>query len=301
MKTGILLAIFAYTLWGLLPIYWKSIQHLPPFEILCHRIVWSFLFLSIAQTVIGNWRNILNKLKDSKTRITFIVTSCIIGANWLLYVWAVNSGYVVEASLGYFINPLISVFLGVAILRERLRPFQWTAVGIAAVGVFYLTFIYGAFPWIALLLAVSFGLYGLFRKIGKLNAVEGLTFETGLLFIPCLVMLFIRGENGSSAFGPPFSNTTLLLALTGVVSALPLTLFAAAARRIPLSLVGIIQYILPTLLFILGVFMFHEPFSRERRSATTIGLDRKRQQSPTVSCVTTFATGSRLGATTGST
>lgn len=264
MKTGILLAILAFTIWGLLPVYWKAIQHVPPLEILCHRIVWSFLLLTAVQIVFRNWNAFLDKLQTPKTRIVYIGTSCIIGSNWLLYVWAVNSGYVVEASLGYFINPLISVFLGVLILKERLRPFQWTSVGIAATGVLYLTFIYGAFPWIALLLAVSFGLYGLLRKIGKLNAVEGLTFETGLFFIPCLIMLFVRSANDSSAFGPPFSNTTVLLALTGIVSALPLTLFAAATRRIPLSLLGILQYILPSLLFFLGVFIFDEPFSRQR-------------------------------------
>lgn len=264
MKSGILFAILAYTIWGLLPIYWKTIRHVSSFEILCHRIVWSFLFLAVAQTVIGNWRSISNKLKDRKTRRLYIVTGCIIGSNWLLYVWAVNSGYVVEASLGYFINPLISVSLGVIILKERLRPAQWTAVAVAALGVLYLTFVYGAFPWIALLLACSFGLYGLLRKIGALNALEGLTFETGLFWVPCLAILIVFQGRGTAAFHLHFSNTSLLLMLTGIVSTLPLTLFAAAARRIPLSLLGMLQYILPTLLFILGVFVYDEPFSQQR-------------------------------------
>ena len=264
MKTGVFLAILAYTIWGLLPIYWKTIRHVPPLEILCHRIVWSFLFLAAAQTAVRNWRGMRQKLKASRTRIMVVVSACIIGSNWLLYVWAVNTGYVVEASLGYFINPLISVFLGVLILKERLRPLQWTAVGIAALGVLYLTFVYGAFPWIALVLAFSFGIYGLLRKIGDLNALEGLTGETGLLFPLCFAALFFLSVKANGAFGPPFSNTSFLLFLTGIVSALPLTLFAAAARRIPLSLLGMLQYILPTILFVLGVFVFKEPFSTER-------------------------------------
>lgn len=264
MKKGILLAVSAYLFWGLLPIYWKSIQSVPSLEIIGHRIVWAFLFLLIIQIFRNRWSRIRIKLKEKKTRLIFAATTCLIGFNWFLYVWAVNSGYIVETSLGYFINPLVSVFLGVLILRESLRSFQWLAIAIAAAGVLYMTFLYGIFPWIALTLGFSFGLYGLLRKIGALDAIDGLTFETGMLFLPALVYLILLESEGFGAFAHNSLRITVLLSMAGVVTALPLILFAAAVRRIPLSMMGILQYILPTMLFVLGIFVYKETFSVER-------------------------------------
>lgn len=264
MKKGILLVISAYVFWGLMPIYWKSIKSIPSIEILGHRIVWSVVFLMAIQIIRNRWDWIRTKLKDSKTRLTFIGTACVIGFNWFLYVWAVNSGYIVEASLGYFINPLISVFLGVLILRERLRPIQWLAIIIAAVGVLYMTFAYGAFPWIALVLAFCFGIYGLMRKIGSLGALDGLTFETGVLFLPSLLYLILLESKGMGTFAHASLQTTVLLSVAGIATALPLLLFTSSVRQIPLSVAGILQYILPTMLFILGVFVYKEPFSTTR-------------------------------------
>ena len=247
-----------------MPIYWKSIKSIPSLEILGHRVVWSVVFLMAIQIIRNRWDWIRTKLKDSKTRLTFIGTACVIGFNWFLCVWAVNSGYIVEASLGYFINPLISVFLGVLILRERLRPIQWLAIIIAAVGVLYMTFAYGAFPWIALVLAFCFGFHGLMRKIGSLGALDGLTFETGVLFLPSLLYLILLESKGVGTFAHASLQTTVLLSVTGIATALPLLLFASSVRRIPLSMAGILQYILPTMLFILGVFVYKEPFSTTR-------------------------------------
>lgn len=264
MKKGILLAVSAYVFWGLLPIYWKSIQSVPALEIIGHRIVWAFLFLCIVQMFRNPWQRIHTKLKDRNTRIIFASTTCIIGFNWFLYVWAVNSGYVVETSLGYFINPLVSVFLGVVILRERLRPLQWLAIAIAAAGVLYMTFLYGIFPWIAMALGFSFGLYGLLRKIGSLDSLDGLTFETGLLFLPSFLYLIFLESKGMGTFGRNSLQISVLLSGTGVVTALPLILFAASLKRIPLSLIGILQYILPTMLFVLGFFVYKETFTMKR-------------------------------------
>jgi chloramphenicol-sensitive protein RarD len=263
-KSGILLVISAYVFWGLLPIFWKSLQIVPPLEILGHRVVWSFVFLAAIQLIRNRREEMRTKLRDPKTRLTFIATSALIGFNWFLYVWAINSGFVVETSLGYFINPLVSVFLGVIILREHLSRVQWLAVGVAALGVLYMTFVYGAFPWIALVLAACFGIYGLLRKIGSLGSLDGLTFETALLFLPSLAYLILLDSKGLAAFAHISLKTTVLLSLTGIVTAFPLLLFTASVRRIPLSTVGILQYILPTMLFLLGVFVYKETFSLTR-------------------------------------
>lgn len=260
-KSGILLVVSAYVFWGFLPIFWKSLQNVPSLEILGHRVVWSFVFLVAIQLIRNRWDWMRTKLKDPNTRLTFIVTSGLIGFNWFLYVWAINSGFIVETSLGYFINPLVSVFLGVIILRENLSRVQWVAIAIAAAGVLYMTFIYGAFPWIALVLAVCFGFYGLLRKIGSLGSLDGLTFETASLFLPSLIYLILLDSKGQAAFAHVSLQTTVLLSFTGVVTAFPLLLFASSVRRIPLSMAGILQYILPTMLFILGVFVYKEPFS----------------------------------------
>ncbi|HID88912.1 MAG TPA: EamA family transporter RarD [Anaerolineae bacterium] len=264
MNTGTWYAVSAYTLWGLLPVYWKWLRHVPALQLMSHRVVWSFVSLCTFLVITRRWSRFRAAIGDKRVLRIHLITAALIGINWLTYVWAVNAGFVVETSLGYFINPLLSVALGVIFLRERLRPLQWTAVGIAAMGVFYLTFIYGTFPWIALTLALAFGFYGLVKKTAPMGSLYGLTLETGILLPPTLGYLLFWKIQGEGAFlhtGPLFD---LLLVGAGPTTAVPLLLFAAAAQRIPLSLVGILQYIAPTLQFLLGVLVYHEPFPPTR-------------------------------------
>ena len=261
---GIIYAAAAYTLWGLLPVYWKLIQTVPAVEILCHRMVWSLLFLAAIIAGKRRWRWLLPVLTNWRQSFTFLFCASILAVNWFTYIWAVNSGYIVEASLGYFINPLISVLLGLIFLREKLRSGQWGAVGIAALGVVYLTMTYGSIPWIALTLALSFGCYGLLHKISSLGSLEGLSLETATLFLPALGYLLYLETNGRASFGHAPIATTLLLALTGVATALPLLLFVIATKKITMVNLGLLQYIAPTLQFLLGVFVYGEEFSRSR-------------------------------------
>jgi chloramphenicol-sensitive protein RarD len=264
MKNGILSAIGAYTLWGLLPLYWKSIHGVPALEVLCHRTVWSLLFIVLLLTWKERWQWLQQVRKSPLTLATFLGTALLLGVNWFVYIWAVNAGHIVDASLGYFINPLVSVFLGMLALGERLRPWQWAAIGIAASGVIFLTVDYGAVPWIALTLAATFGLYGLFRKTAPLEATEGLALETAVLSIPAIGYLIYLELTGTASFGHVGTATSALLAFTGIVTAVPLLLFNYAARRITLTTVGLLQYITPTLQFILGVWVYREPFSATR-------------------------------------
>lgn len=261
---GLLYAIAAYTLWGLLPIYWKALHVVPATQIVGHRMIWSLVFMVMLLAFKRHWVWLATLMKQPRTLLVVLVAGCILATNWLTYVWAVNAGYVVETSLGYFINPLLSVFLGVLFLREKLRFWQWVAIGIALVGVLYLTLRYGAFPWIALTLALTFGLYGLLKKMTPLNALEGLSLETALVFFPALTYLLFSEVWGSGAFGHAGWGITTLLVLTGLVTGFPLLLFSAAARRIQLSVLGILQYIAPTLQFLLGVFLYQEPFNQTR-------------------------------------
>lgn len=264
MHKGLFFAVGAYGLWGLLPVYWKTLQRVPSEEIVSHRMVWSLVFVAALLAVKGHWKWLAASAKQPRTLLIVFAAGCILFVNWLTYVWAVNAGYIVETSLGYFINPLVSVLLGVVFFRERLRRGQWIAVATAGLGVLYLTVNYGALPWIALVLAFSFGTYGLLKKITPLTAIEGLSLETALLFLPALgYLLFLEGQ-GVGSFGHISPVTTVLLALTGVATGIPLLLFAAAARSIPLSMVGILQYIAPTLQFLIGVFVYNEPFDQSR-------------------------------------
>ncbi len=264
MNRGVLLGVVAYTLWGFFPIYWKLLDAVPALEILAHRVVWTLVFLAGVLAVQGDWNWLKKSLQNKKTLWTTFVAGILLGINWLTYIWAVNSGFVVESSLGYFINPLVSVMMGIVFLGERLRRGQLAAVGLAALGVLYLTIAYGALPWIGLVLAFSFALYGLLKKTGALNATQGLMFESAVIFVPALVYLLYASGSGGGAFGRDGMALTLLLLLAGAVTAIPLLLFGAAARRIPLSTVGILQYIAPTLQFLLGVFVYKEPFPLER-------------------------------------
>ncbi|HEY74728.1 MAG TPA: EamA family transporter RarD [Thermoflexia bacterium] len=264
MNTGIWYAIGAYTLWGLLPVYWKRLQHVPALQLMSHRVVWSFVSLCTFLVLTRRWSRFRAAIGERRVLRTHLITAALIGVNWLTYVWAVNAGFIVETSLGYFINPLLSVAMGVVFLRERLRPLQWTAVGIAGVGVFYLTFVYGAFPWIAITLALAFGFYGLVKKTAPLGSLYGLTLETGVLLLPTLGYLLFCEVRGEGAFLHTGFLFDLLMVGAGPITAVPLLLFAAAAQRIPLSLVGILQYIAPTLQFLLGVLVYREPFPPAR-------------------------------------
>lgn len=256
---GIWYALAAYFTWGLLPIYWKTLHDVPAVELIGHRIAWSFIVLAIWITAGRGWR----ALRQNVTRRVlglYAVAAVLIGVNWLTYVWAVNAGYIVETSLGYFINPLLSVLLGVFVLRERLRPLQWAPLALAGAGVIFLTVVYGSPPWIALLLAMTFALYGLAKKTAPLNALHGLTLETGLLFIPALSVVVGAGVVGQSGMAHAWPITAILLVGTGVITTIPLLLFASATRQIPLTLVGVLQYIAPTMQFLIGVFVYHEGF-----------------------------------------
>ncbi len=257
---GIWYALAAYFAWGLLPIYWKTLHSVPAVELIGHRIAWSFIVLAVWITAARGWRTLQQNLNRRVIGL-YTIAAVLIGINWLMYVWAVNEGYIVETSLGYFINPLLSVLLGVFVLRERLRPLQWVPLALAGAGVIYLAFAYGSPPWIALLLALTFALYGLVKKTAPLNALHGLTLETGLLFIPALGVIVGAGVVGQSGLTRDWPFTAILLVGTGVITTIPLLLFAAAARRIPLTLVGVLQYIAPTMQFLIGVFVYHEGFS----------------------------------------
>jgi len=247
----------------LFPLYWTQIESVPALQIIAHRITWSFLVLLVLLAATGfRWQRGADADSSLEAIRLYAIASLLIGLNWFLYVWGVNHGLVVGTSLGYFITPLVNVVLGVAVLRETLRRAQWLAVAIAAGGVAYLSVRYGSVPWISLALALTFGTYGLVKKKAPLPAAHGLTVETGILFVPAVVFLVVSELNGTSAFLRAGPRVTLLLAGAGFVTTVPLLLFASAAQRMPLSVLGILQYISPTIQFFLGVFLFREPFSR---------------------------------------
>jgi chloramphenicol-sensitive protein RarD len=259
-----LYAAGAYALWGLAPVYFKALQHVPPLEILAHRIVWSLVFLAIVLAWRRQWAWIGTVLRRPKVLAGFIASAILISINWFIYIWAVNNGRVIDASLGYFINPLINVLLGFLLLHERLRPGQWATVALAAGGVAWLTWQGGHLPWIALTLAITFGTYGLLRKTAALGALEGLSLETLILFPAALGYLIVLTLHGHNSFATAPDSTKWLLVAAGPITAIPLLMFAAGARRIPLSLLGLLQYIGPTLQLLLGVWLYHEPFGGPR-------------------------------------
>jgi chloramphenicol-sensitive protein RarD len=256
---GIWYAIGAYLLWGILPIYWKWISHVSALELIAHRIVWSVLMLGGLVVMSRQWKPFTAALNPRVVRL-YALAALFIAINWFTYVWAVNTGRVVHASLGYFINPLISVVLGVMVLGERLRPLQWMAVGLAAMGVLYLTLTLGVPPWISLTLAGSFGVYGLVKKTAPLGSIHGLTVETAILVLPAMAYLLLLAGDG--AFFRTGALTAILIVGTGIVTAAPLLLFASAVQRVPLSQIGLLQYIAPTMQLLLGVFLYREPFTR---------------------------------------
>ena len=295
MNAGIWYALGAYVLWGLFPIYWKWLQHVSAIQVIGHRIVWSFILLLIVIFVSKQW----TKFQSTLTRRVlgaYLIAGLLLSVNWLVYVWGVNNGFVVETSLGYFINPLLSVLLGVIFLKERLRPAQWFPIGLAAFGVIYLTWVYSSLPWIALALAFSFGFYGLAKKVSPLGSLFGLTLETGLVFIPALAYLIFVGNAGQGSFEHASIGTDLLLIGAGAVTTIPLWMFASAAKRIPLTMVGIMQYIAPTIQFLLGIFIFKEVFTTTKLIGFSMvwialilfwveGVFARRLQKPTVEAV----------------
>lgn len=260
MNKGILYGIGAYILWGFFPIYWKFLHHVPALQVIGHRISWSFVILIIYIFVTKQWQKFREAAFNPKTIGIYTLAGILLSINWVIYVWGVNADFIVETSLGYFINPLLSVLMGVLFLRERLRPAQWIPVLIAAIGVAYLTFVYGRLPWIALSLAFSFGFYGLVKKLAPLGSLYGLTLETASVFPIALIYLIIVDINGTADFLHDGLSTDLFLAGAGIVTTIPLLMFASAAKQIPLTMVGILQYIAPTLQFLIGVFLYKEPF-----------------------------------------
>lgn len=265
VSSGLASAIGCYVLWGFLPIYWKLIDHVPALEILAHRIVWCFIFLLVLLAATGRLgparREAAAIAADRKKIAGVLAATVLISINWLVYIWAVNDSRIVETSLGYYINPLVSVLLGVVVLKERLTLPQSAAVALAALGVLNQAVHVGGLPWVSLSLAVSFGLYGLCKKMLNIGAITGLTLETLLLTPASLVYVAWLQATGAGALAAGQTATDLLLLGTGVVTAVPMLLFANAANRIPLSVLGFIQYLSPTLALFVGVFVYHEPFS----------------------------------------
>ena len=267
-KTGIGLAFAAsaYILWGFLPLYFSVLAPAGAIEIVAWRVVLSLVFCAALLTITRGWPALLVIVRDRRTMLIMGAAGIFILINWLVYVFAALSGHVVEAALGYFTNPIVTVLLGVIVLRERLRPLQWTAIGISALAVLVLAVNYGKFPWIALALAFSFGLYGFIKKQvgGRVDAISGLTIETAWLAPLAAIVLAVIALNGDLVMGTAGTTHTVLLLLAGGITAVPLLLFAAAARRLPLAYLGLTQYLAPVIQFLIGVFIFREdmPFAR---------------------------------------
>lgn len=267
MRKGVLLAVCCYLTWGLFPLYFKTLANIAPLEILSHRIVWALPFVLLILACRAQWFWLGTILSRPKVLAGFMVSALLLATNWFTYIWAVNHGRVVDASLGYFINPIVNVLLGYLLLSERLRLAQWLAVACAGVGVLWLAILNGHMPWISLILALSFGAYGLLRKTAALGALEGLALETMILF-PCALgwLLYLQSQGQSALHWNSNGDTNLtwLLMAAGPITAIPLLCFASAARQIPMATLGILQYISPSIQLLLGVWLYHESFSSAR-------------------------------------
>lgn len=264
LRRGVLFGVAAYTMWGLFPLYWPLLKPSGAVEILAHRIVWSLLAVVVVLAVRRHWSWIKDLLRQPRKLGLLALAAAIITVNWGVYIYAVNSNHVVESALGYFINPLVSVLFGVVLLRERLRPLQWTAVGFGTLAVLVLTLDYGRLPWIALTLAISFGVYGLVKKQANVGAAESLTVETLVLMAPAAAYLVYLEAAGEATFGHTTTGHALLLVGAGVITAVPLLCFTAAAIRVPLSTIGLLQYIAPVLQFMCGVLVAKETMPTSR-------------------------------------
>jgi chloramphenicol-sensitive protein RarD len=269
-RPGLAFGLGAYALWGLFPLYFPLLEPAGGLEIVAHRVLWSLVFIGLLLTVIRGWRRVRAAVTDLRALLILAGAAVLIAANWLIFVYGVNSGQVVETSLGYFINPLVSVLLGVVALGERLRTAQWVAVGIAAVAVAVLTVDYGRPPWIALSLAATFGLYGLLKKLVRVQAAPGLFLETAIVAVPAAVVIAVLHASGDGTAGSEGTGHLLLLASSGVATAVPLLLFAAATSRIPLSTVGLLQYLTPSMQLAIGVFVYDEPMPPARLAGFAI-------------------------------
>ena len=263
-RAGAGYALSAFLLWGAFPLYFHALAAVPSLEVLCYRIVGAALILAGWTVYRGKVGALVAELRDRRRMVVYISTTLLISLNWWLYIWAVQQGRVMEASLGYYINPLVSVMLGVVFLRERLSRQQWLAIAVAAGGVLWLVAVHGVVPWISLVLALSFGAYGLVRKMAGFDAVLGLTVETVLLAPFGALAIGLWVTQGQSSLGSVSSLVDTLLLLAGVATVVPLVLFLEAGARLKLATIGIIQYITPTLQFLLAVFVFHEPFDNAR-------------------------------------
>lgn len=261
---GIPAAALAYILWGLFPLYIKQVAHVPALEVVAHRSLWSMVFVAMLLIGLRRLGWVRDVLRRPRVLAITLVSALLLSSNWLVYVWAVSHDRVLDASLGYFINPLVNVMLGYAVLHERPRPVQWLAVALAAAGVAWLTLGAGTLPWVALTLAGSFGLYGLLRKVAPLGAMEGLALETALLAPLAAGLVAVLLVRGDGVFLRGDATTDLWLLLAGPFTAIPLLLFAAGARRVTLATLGLLQYLGPSLQFLLGVFLYHEPFDPAR-------------------------------------
>lgn len=259
--TGVACSVGAYALWGVFPIYFKAVADVPALEVLAHRIVWSVLLVAGLLSLQRGWRLVGRAFARPRLLLALAASALVISANWAVFIWAVADGRILECSLGYYINPLVSVLLGVLVLRERLKRVQWLAVAMAAIGVAIEVISFGTIPWVALSLAVSFALYGLIRKTAPVDPVTGLFIETLLLSPAALIFLAVLAGQGEGAFLTQGWRLDALLLLAGPITALPLLLFVAGAQRIRLSTVGLLQYIAPTGHFLLAVFVYREPFT----------------------------------------
>ncbi|WP_209124666.1 EamA family transporter RarD [Alkalihalobacillus sp. BA299] len=262
---GALFAIGAFVLWGIFPLYWNLLNNVPAEEVLAHRVVWCIVFMFIILLALGKFKGFIEEVRELLSQpnqlVSIIIASLIISINWYLFIWSVNHEHVIEVSLGYYINPIVNVLLGVLILKEKLSFWQKVAVLLALIGVLHMTIQFGSIPWAALGLAVSFALYGLCKKMVKVGAITGLTIETLLMTPFALFFLFYLNQTGSSSFTSESPGHLLLLIGAGIATAIPLLLFASGARRISLSLIGFFQYIAPSLMLIIGVMLFHETFT----------------------------------------
>lgn len=264
MNPGMLQAALAYTAWGLFPLYFRELAGVGAFEIVLHRVAWSVAFLALILLWLRRWRWMVALRTQPTVLAMFALSSLVLAVNWLTYVWAVSNGHVIDASLGYFINPLVSVALGTFVLHERLRRWQWVAVALAAAGVLWLAALGPTLPWVGIVIAISFGLYGLMRKTAALGALEGLTLETALLAPPAIALLAWWTWQGSGGLAHRDAATLAWLIGLGPMTSVPLLLFAAGARRISLATLGVLQYISPTLQLLLGLWVFGEPLAGDR-------------------------------------
>ena len=260
MNKGFIQAVGAYTIWGISPIFWKGLSEISAMYSLAHRIFWTFAVMALIQTLRRSWPQFREQNLSRRSSFIGVISSLLIGTNWLVWVWAMNVDRVVEGSLGYFINPLVSVFLGVVFLGESLRRNQWLAVILAAIGVTWLTFSVGSLPWVSLVLAGTFGLYGLSKKLTEQSPMNGLTSEMSVLVIPALIYFFFRTFDGTETLSKASSTELLLLVASGLFTAAPLLLFANAVKEVPLSIIGLLQFLAPTAQFLLGVLAYDENF-----------------------------------------